>query len=264
MKSSIEYRGAKLSYQIQGKGRAIILLHGFLGAKEVWKKYIPRLSKQYKVIALDLPGHGESDSLGYLHSMEIMAEGLKALLETLKIRKCILVGHSLGGYVGLAFSEKYPDSLLGLVLLNSTAKGDSQQKIKSRNQLIKLVKKNRQRAIDLLVPTFFNPRSRKTHYYIRAYRKMAQKCDEQAIIATVEGMKIRKEREIVLKFVPFPFLFIIGEKDEVLDANDLIKQAKLGVHSNYQIVEGSNHMSLLENEEKVYKAIREFSKGLLN
>jgi len=264
MKSSIQYRGGNLTYLVQGKGRTIVLLHGFLGAKEIWKKYIPRLSKHFKVVVPDLPGHGESECIGYVHNMELLAEGIKALLIHLNIRKVVLAGHSLGGYVSLAFSEKYPDSVLGLVLLNSTARGDSAKRLKSRNQLIELVKKDRKRAIGLLVPTFFNIKRRYTHLQIKSYLKMAHKCDEQAIIATIEGMKNRKEREIVLKFAPFPFLFIIGEEDSILQKEDLIKQARLSIKGAYEVIENSSHMSLLEKEENVFKALKTFAKKSLS
>ena len=106
------FRGANISYSVKGKGRSILLIHGFLACKEIWKDYDSRLAKHFRVVTLDLPGHGESGCIGYVHNMELLAECIKKLLQLLVIRKTIVVGHSLGGYVGLAFAENYPDSVL--------------------------------------------------------------------------------------------------------------------------------------------------------
>lgn len=262
MKASVVYRGAKLSYEINGKGRALLLIHGFLGSKEIWKNYVPRLKHHYKVITIDLPGHGESECIGYLHNMELLAGALKYLLQQLKIRKVLLLGHSLGGYVSLAFAEKYPDDVLGLILMNSSAKGDSPKRKKSRDQLIQLIKKNKTKALNLLIPSFFATKNRRTHWQIKRYLKMANNCTEQSIIATIEGMKIRKEREIILKFSPFPFLFFVGKNDPILGVEDLITQSQLSELGNYHLFENSSHMCFYEEEEKVFKLIKRFGKTL--
>lgn len=254
------FRGAKISYSTKGKGRTILLIHGFLGAKEIWKEYETRLAKNFKVISIDLPGHGESDCIGYVHNMELLAECCKTLLQNLSVRKAIVAGHSLGGYVSLAFGEKFPDSVLGLILINSTAKGDSIDRKKSRNQLMKMVKKDRLKILSVLVPSFFSIRTRKTTWQIKRYLNFAKNCSEQAIIATAEGMKIRKEREIVLKFAPYPYHYIIGKKDSILSYKQLMKETKIGEQGSYSLLEDASHMSLIETKEQVFKAIKDFSK----
>jgi len=114
---TLHFRGSQFAYKVKGSGRAILLIHGFLGTQEVWSTYFDRLSKNFKVISLDLPGHGKSQNLGYVHEMGLMANLLFALLKELNVRKVVIAGHSLGGYVGLAFAELYPDHLLGLILV---------------------------------------------------------------------------------------------------------------------------------------------------
>lgn len=259
MIASFLFRGAQISYSTKGKGRCIVLIHGFLGSKEIWEDYQKRLSKKFRVVCIDLAGHGQSECIGYVHNMELLAESVKALLKHLNIRKTIIAGHSLGGYVGLAFSEKYPDSVLGLMLINSSAKGDSQKKKQSRDKLINLVKKDMNRAIELLVPSFFNLKKRNTTWQIKRYLKFAQKCSERGIIASVEGMKIRKEREIILKFAPFPFMYLIGKSDSIFPEKNLIQEASLGENGSYVILEESSHMSLMEEPEKVYRHLKNFA-----
>ena len=119
---TITYKNTKISFTDEGKGTAVVLLHGFLENKTMWKAFVPELSKKYRVITVDLLGHGETECLGYVHAMEDQADMLFALLLHLKIRKVVLVGHSMGGYVALAFAELYPDYMKGLFLLNSKSK----------------------------------------------------------------------------------------------------------------------------------------------
>jgi pimeloyl-ACP methyl ester carboxylesterase len=104
----IIYKNTAVSYSDIGKGSTVVLLHGFLENKTMWKDLVPNLSKKNRVLSIDLLGHGETESLGYVHSMEENAEIVKAVLSHLKIRKAVIIGHSMGGYVALAFAEMFP------------------------------------------------------------------------------------------------------------------------------------------------------------
>lgn len=125
---NILYKNTKISFTDSGEGNSIVLLHGFLENKKMWTEYVELFSKKYRVITIDLLGHGESDSLGYVHEMEENANAVNEVLENLKIEKAIILGHSMGGYVALAFAELYPQKIQKLVLLNSTSKEDSAEK----------------------------------------------------------------------------------------------------------------------------------------
>jgi len=262
MDAYFNYKGGRVCYQLSGKGRAIVLIHGFLGDKEVWKYYHSSLSKSFKTISIDLPGHGKSESFGFVHQMEYLAELLKSLLNHLKIRKCVIVGHSLGGYVALALAEQYPDSILGLILINSTAKGDSKKKVASRNQLIKLVKMNKDKALKLLVPSFFSAKTKWKTQLVNSYLKKALSCDKKGVIASIEGMKIRKEREIVLKFAPYSYLIMAGELDEIFSIEELKSQANLNDNGYFIELKKASHMAILEAKEEILKQIKTFSKKL--
>jgi pimeloyl-ACP methyl ester carboxylesterase len=131
----IQYKKS-IAYSDTGKGTAVVLLHGFLENQKMWDNYIAPFAKKNRVITIDLLGHGETECLGYVHSMEDNANAVHAVLRVLRIRKAIFVGHSMGGYVALAFAELYPDSIKGLVLLNSTAKADDERKL-NRDQPLK-------------------------------------------------------------------------------------------------------------------------------
>lgn len=259
---SIAFKNGKISYSDAGNGIAVIFLHGFLGNKNLWNKQVYALKTQFRTICIDLPGHGKSDDFGYTHSMELMAEAVKAVLRKLRLRKVILIGHSLGGYVALAFAEKYPDMLKGLIMVNSSAKGDTPSKTKSRNQLLKLIKKDKAKALNLLVPGFFSLAAKNRNTKIKNYLKSAQKCSAKGIAACIEGMKIRREREIILRFAPFPFCYFIGKYDQKISPKDQIDETKLNKKGSYIQFEHSSHMIFMEEAEKCTQNIRIWIKKL--
>src|SRR5690606_4982303 len=127
----------------KGTGNPLVLLHGFLESSKIWEPFIPGLSVKRQVICIDLPGHGRSGLLGEVHSMELMADVVKAVLDHLEINSATLLGHSMGGYVSLAFCEKFPNSAAGVVLMNSTPQEDSAEKKLNRDRSVSVVKRNK-------------------------------------------------------------------------------------------------------------------------
>jgi len=254
----IDFRNGKLSYSVYGKGRAIFLIHGFLGNKNLWNEYVKALQSAYRIVCIDLPGHGASDDFGYLHSMELMGEAIKAVVTDLKLRRIVLLGHSLGAYAGLAFAERYPDSVKGLILMNSTAKGDSEEKIKSRNNLLRLIKEDKEKALNLLVPNFFGLSIKNRDRKIEKYLKSALKCSDKGIAATIEGMKNRKEREIVLRFAPFPFCYFIGMHDTIISPIQQKKEAQLNEKGSVVCFEHSSHMIFMEETTDSIRQVRKW------
>lgn len=256
----LRYLGEEIEIEVLGKGPALIFLHGFLGNKELFKPLAKRFVSSNKVVIIDLPGHGNSSSLAYVHSMELMAKMVKAVLDQLKIRRVTLVGHSMGGYVSLAFAELFTDQVKSMVLVNSTAAADTKEKINSRTQFIALLKKNKDKALRMLVPTFFNYKAVRQRQWIKSYLKSAERADLRGIVAAVEGMKKRAEREIVLKFAPYPFLIIGSKFDTVITSDALIQQAQLNSLGNFVELKNSSHMSFMEEEAELFKVIKTFLK----
>jgi len=260
MDSYFIFRGSKIHYRVKGKGNAIVLVHGFLGSKDLWKDQESDFSKGYKTISLDLPGHGKSESLGYVHSMEILGDLLFALIKHLKIRKITLVGHSMGGYVALAFAEKYTDHIKRLILVNTTAASDSKERLKSRKQLIQLLPKKRKELLNQLVKSFFVIDNFKRRYIMKSYRRWAAACDSKGIVASVRGMMERKEREIILKFAPYPYLIIAGEKDPIIELKQNQSESKLNPTGELVNLQESGHISPMEQSWRLNRIILQFLK----
>ncbi|TYB78937.1 alpha/beta fold hydrolase [Bizionia myxarmorum] len=253
----LDYKGTSVFYTDQGQGTPIVLLHGFLENSSMWNSLIPELIKTNRVINMDLLGHGQTGCLGYIHSMELMAETVQAVLSELNISKSIFIGHSMGGYVALAFAEKFQEQIIKLCLANSTVQNDSPERKLNRDRAILAVKKNYTIFVRMAVTNLFTIENQSLlKAEISTVKKEALKTPLQGIIAALEGMKIRKNRTEVLKKAIFPKLMIIGRKDSVIEYNSLLKEAE-ETNTEYAVFP-DGHMSYIENAELFLQQIRHF------
>lgn len=256
----LDYKGTSVFYTDEGKGTTIVLLHGFLENSTMWNAIKPVLLKRNRVVCIDLLGHGQTECFGYVHTMDLMAEVVSEVLQQLKIRRSIFVGHSMGGYVALAIAEQFPDNVKGLCLLNSTSRADSPERIELRNRAIEAVKTNYSNLVRMSISNLFRPKNRTLFQEeIKIVKKEALKTPLQGYIAAQEGMKLRFDREALLHFSPYPKLMIIGMKDPVLNPEDLSDQIKGTEVDKIELPDG--HMSHIENQQEVIIALQEFVKS---
>lgn len=257
----ILFKNTSISYSDTGKGTAIVLLHGFLENKDMWDFYIPEFAKKNRVIAIDLLGHGETECLSYVQTMEDNADAVHAILSELRIRRAIFVGHSMGGYVALAFAELYPENIKGLVLLNSTTRADSEERKTNRDRAIKAVKQSFINFVSLSIANLFSESNRERLLSeIERVKKEALKTPLQGIVASLEGMKTRKDREVLLHLTPYHKLLILGEKDPVLPYEETKEQIE---NTNVQFINfPGGHMSHIENQEELLKVLLDFFKKI--
>ncbi|RAV28278.1 alpha/beta fold hydrolase [Sinomicrobium soli] len=255
----IAYKGIPVFFEEEGKGAAVVLLHGFLENTTMWDGFLPVLSSGYRVVTIDLPGHGKTGCLGYVHTMEMMAGVVREVLRHLKIRKPVLIGHSMGGYVALAFAEKHPDMVKGLVLLNSTARADDKVRKQNRDRAIAAVKQNHRNFVRMAVANLFRPKNRKLfREEIARVKAEALKTPLRGIVAALEGMKVREDREVLLHFSPYRKMIIAGRKDPVLPFDTLLGQTEGTDVALFEVSDG--HMSHIENKKEVLNAICWFLK----
>ena len=253
------FKNTKINYTDQGKGTAVVLLHGFLENQSMWKAFIPELVKKHRIITIDLLGHGETECLGYVHTMEDQADMVHHVLHELKIRKVVLIGHSMGGYVALAFAELYPDNVKGIVLQNSTSRADSDERKANRDRAIVAVKQNYSAFIRMSIANLFSEDNReRLADIIEEVKLEALKTPLQGIVAALEGMKIRKDREVILHFAPYPIQLILGKKDPVLNYDDNLEQIE-GTQVQLTTFE-DGHMSHFENQVELLAVLNGFLK----
>lgn len=253
------YKNEKVTFLEKGKGKAVVLLHGFLGSHKIWEQTINDLSKSYRVIAIDLPGHGHTDCVGYAHSMDLMAKCVKSVLDSLKLKRYVIVGHSMGGYVGLAFADLFPDSLRGLCLYHSTGYADSTEKKKDRLRAINAVKANRGIYTKATIRNLFATKNLKyLKEEISFATAIAKETSKKGIIAALHGMRDRPRRDIILGLVKYPIMMVIGEHDNVLHYEQLLEQAELIKNKTVLYLEHDGHFGFLESPKESNKALRKF------
>jgi len=255
----LHYKNIKTAFTDTGKGTTVVLLHGFLENKTMWNTLVPELAKKNRVITIDLLGHGDTECLGYVHSMEDNADIVHAVLHDLKIRKAAIIGHSMGGYVAMAFAELYPEMMKGIVLLNSTSRADSPERKTNRGRAIKAVKQNYTAFVRLSIANLFSEKNREILLNeIETARAEALKTPLQGIVASLEGMKIRKDREVILHFAAYPMLLILGKQDPVLNYEENATQIE---NTKVELVNfPDGHMSHIENTEELTKVLVGFLK----
>lgn len=259
MIKSVNYKNEKVTFSDSGKGKAVVLLHGFLGSHKIWEQTINNLSTSYRVIAIDLPGHGNTECLGYAHSMDLMAKCVKSVLDSLRLKKYIIIGHSMGGYVGLAFADLFPDHLKGLCLYHSTAYADSDEKKKDRLRAIQAVKANRGIYTKSTIKNLFASKNLKyLKDEISFALSIAKQTGKKGIIAALHGMRDRPRRDIILGLVNYPIMMVIGELDNVLLYDQLLEQSQLIKNKTILYLEHDGHFGFLESPEASNKAIRKF------
>ena len=253
------YKNTTVYFTDYGKGSTLFLLHGFLENKEMWNAVGKVLATKYRVIAIDLLGHGKSDCLGYVHTMEDQADMLFALASHLKLRKISLAGHSMGGYIALAFAELYPDYVRHLILINSTARADSEERKINRDRAVEAVKKNSATFIRLAIANLFPVDSQKIlRSKIEHLISSALQTPLQGIIAALEGMKIRQDREVLLHFGPYPKLIIAGNKDTIIPIGEIYEQTE---KTDTQVKAlNCGHMAIIEAQEAVSSLLQAFLK----
>lgn len=253
------YKNTNIHFTSIGKGNAVVLIHGFLENSAMWQEVAKELSKRNRVVCIDLLGHGQTGNLGYIHSMEDQANMVKAVLNHLRLRKYIFVGHSMGGYVALAFAKLFSENIKGLCLMNSTALPDSEEKKLNRNRAIKAVKQNHKTFVRIAIPMLFSEKNRDIFTNeIAQITNEALQMSTQGIVAALEGMKIRKKQTAIYKTANFPIQMIIGKKDPALDYDTAITQTK---NTKVKIIEfPDGHMSHLENKKELIEALTSFIK----
>lgn len=246
---------SNIAYIEEGQGEVLLFIHGFCGSSEYWNEVIHELSTDYRVIAIDLPGHGESKNHNGVLDIDQYASVIKSFLEELKIEKVTMFGHSLGGYITLAFAESYSQYLNGFSLIHSTSFPDSEEAKKGRTASAgKIDKDGIDPFIDGLVPKLFAPENVETHRQsLTKVKKIGYETSPEGAKDALNAMKVRKDRTEVLANTKLPVLLIAGESDQLIPADKTFTAS--GENFKHVVIKGAGHMSMYEAPEKLSSAI---------
>jgi len=265
---NLTYQSSNISYRVVGKGRPVVLIHGFGEDGHIWDKQVESLKDKFQLIIPDLPGTGSSEMIEDM-SIEGMAELIKEIISIelqmflrrpVEAGRVSLIGHSMGGYITLAFAEKYPLLLSSFSLFHSSAFADSEEKKSMRLKAIEFIKKNG--AYEFLrtaIPGLFAEYWSKDHRQeIDALVEKSKDFSDAAIIQYYRSMIERPDRTAVLKNFPGPVLLIIGEHDNAVPFAQSMQQSYLPDNPYIHILRRSAHMGMWEETGKVNTALSGF------
>lgn len=242
------------------EGEPLVLLHGFLESSKIWDDFIPVLRRSHRLVVPDLFGHGKTPQHADVHTMEEMAEAVSHILDVANIASAKFIGHSMGGYVSLAFLEKFTDRITGILLLNSSPFADSKERRKERDQVVKVVQNHRAVMIKSGVNRLFSEENRpRFKEKIDALIQEALKMSKESIAASTKGMKQRKDRTSVLKDYTGVKWIFAGEKDTLISCHNLEAVAQ-ETQSGFRGF-ATGHMSYIEEYEKVLLGVKFFLWG---
>lgn len=214
-----------LNYEISGAGNEyLILLHGFMESNLIWEDLEPFLSKKFRLVKINLPGHGSSPIYADTHTMEFMAEKVKEVTDYLKLPTFHLLGHSMGGYVSLAFTELFPQNIKTLTLFFSTIFADDEAKKETRQKSFRIIRENMKTFVSAGVPALFNPNEKDTlEGKIELAKSIALNTNPEAVIAAQKGMIERTDKKEFIKSLDTKIIFISGKYDNAVDSEKLLK-----------------------------------------
>lgn len=258
----IDFKNGSINFEEYGSGEVLILLHGFTESLKIWYDFKDKLARNFRVVLIDLPGHGKSSILDEVHSMEMMADSIKAVADHLHISSAVLVGHSMGGYVSLAFARKYTSMLKGMGLFHSTSLADSDENKEARERAIDAIKNNHGRFLLNFIPDLFAPETREIFKSeIQVLVDEAINMDPKALIAAQLGMRNRTSTLDVLINAPFPVMFIAGQKDSRVPFENIWVQMALTETAYSLILRNAGHMGFIESKEKTLDFVENFARS---
>lgn len=256
----IAFSKGTLHYKTEGQGPAIVFIHGHMESAKIWQKFSRKLNARFRLIRINLPGHGKSSVFSDSHSMEFMAEAVYAVLQHEKVEKALFIGHSMGGYVALALAESHPDILKGLVLFSSISFADSAERQNDRERAMKAADAHKMKYITSVIPNLFFERSGlKANKRIFKLVKIAAKQPKEGIIAAIHGMRNRIDRTHILRDLKIPILFIAGQDDFLIPLESIVEMNNRVPNAKLIVIENCGHAGFYEQEKESYKAIQEFA-----
>lgn len=261
MEHNILINDQPVFYRIEGKGQPVMLVHGFAEDGTVWENQVEYLRSTFQLIIPDLPGSGRSAATGKEEwTMEYFADCLSAILEKENIADVVMIGHSMGGYITLAFAHKYPARLKAFGLFHSTAFPDSEEKKATRRRGIEFIQQNGPvKFLEQSIPNLFSEDFKKQHpATVKKIMARYTNFTGQSLVNYYEAMMLRPDRTHVLKSFPRPILFILGKYDTAVPFDQGLQQCYMPGLSYIHILEHSGHMGMWEEPALSNSFIEEF------
>jgi pimeloyl-ACP methyl ester carboxylesterase len=260
---TLKYETGELFYRMYGTGRPVVLVHGFGEDGTVWEKQISFLQDICLLIVPDLPGSGNSSILKE-GSVEAYAKAIHAITTHEKTSPVAIIGHSMGGYVCLAYAEMFPNDISALGLFHSFASPDDEEKKEARRKGIAFIKANGSaKFLEQAIPNLFSETFRKERpEIVQQLIDRYANFNPESLVQYYEAMIRRPDRTAVLKNIKKPVLLILGERDTSIPLQRGLEQTHMPDFCYIHICKHSGHMGMLEETEKCNRAIQQFVEDL--
>jgi 3-oxoadipate enol-lactonase len=255
---------ARIDARVEGDGETVVLLHGFPLTKEMWDAQIAALAPFARVVAVDLRGMGESSVTPGPYLMEALAGDVAAVLDHLDVRRASVVGHSLGGYVALAFARMYIERLDRLALVCSRIVADTSERAAVRQeQADELERTNASaRIVDAMArATLAEKTYAERPEIVEKFKQIAGKNDPRGLAAMLRGMAMRDGAEDIVRDVQVPVLVAAGEADALVSVDEARATAAAFPHARLAVIEGCGHVPALEAPEPLSASLVAFVAG---
>jgi pimeloyl-ACP methyl ester carboxylesterase len=248
----VDVNRIQLAYERRGQGTPMVLLHGFPLDHHLWDEVLPLLEDTFDLIVPDLRGFGNSTMIDAPHSMDDYASDIASLLDHLNIQKAAIVGHSMGGYVALAFARLYPDRVRGLGLVSSQVPADAPERKEGRYKSAADVEANGiGSVVEGMAPKFTADEKLQTYA-----RDSMQRQQPAAYIGALKAMAERADSTSLLSSFHFPVVIIHGDSDSLIPI-DRAREVKLALPQAHLVeIQGAGHMPMMEAAEKTAEALR--------
>ena len=261
MEQIIELDNYKIFVKTEGEGPPLLLLHSYWGNLLLFDDLAKAFSKTRKVIRIDLPGHGNSGNPPSGYRFDSFAVVLDELLQRMNIAgKISLIGHSMGGYVAMAYADRFPERIESLILMHAPIRSADNQSIKSRNREASLLMKGkRDLLLQVTIPSNFAPEHKPgTEELVALLNITAKQVTIDGALRSIEAMNHRSNYLKTLQNGKYPILIIVGEYDKVYDAADQLDDASRIPRSEVLLLDYSGHMGFMEEPAKVLASLKEF------
>jgi len=263
-KGEARVRGIKMAFDDAGRGTTLVLLHGFPLNRSMWREQVEALSGEFRVVAPDLRGQGETPLGGDGVTMARMAEDVAALLDELNLGRVVLGGLSMGGYVAFEFFRNFPERVHALVLADTRPQADTDEGRRAREE-------NARRAlaegmgpiVEAMLPKLLSAATlERDAETVGRVRGLMLGADPEGAAAALRGMAERRDQTDLLASIDVPTLVVVGSEDALTPPSDA-RALSAGIEgSRLAVIEGAGHLSNVERPEEFNRALGEFMRGL--
>jgi pimeloyl-ACP methyl ester carboxylesterase len=255
----------KMAYEEHGEGNGLLLIHGYPFNQRMWRPQLEGLADVARVITPDLRGHGHSDPVGGIYTMDLLADDCAALMDHLKITQPVVVcGLSMGGYVAMAFCRRFPHRLAGLILTATRAGVDSPETLANRDQTAELVLKEGVSSIAArMLERVMSPKTYQNNPGLVAeVRAIIEMTSVEGVRGALMGMKVRPDSHVTLMNIKVPALVIQGADDQIVPLQEAITMKAFMPEAQLVVIPDAGHLPNLEQPARFNQVVGDFLKKL--